>query len=234
MKRLLKEIEDLSRDYSSLVKIILTFTSVFLVIPFFILLYNRGANDWLTAFMTFYLVIATLGLAIITAAVIIWQGQQLKRQLELQVITELYKEWNEDEMFEARCSLCKILPPEGIITDFGDDTFDKVENVIEFLERIASYYMNSVLTKRLVWDTFSFYIMRYYFYTQKAIKEIEKYWGDDKILYRDLSDLYNELIDYECNERNKNKKEIEQSFVDETNKFKKSECYEIQISQNSD
>jgi len=76
--------------------------------------------------------------------------------------------------------------------------------------------------------------MRYYFYTQKAIKEIEKYWGDDKILYRDLSDLYNELIDYECNERNKNKKEIEQSFVDETNKFKKSECYEIQISQNSD
>jgi hypothetical protein len=83
---------------SKIFKAILSFAVIcfaFSAFSFGILLSERKASDWLTAFMTFYLAIATIVLAIITAAtaMVIWlQGQQLKRQLELQVITELYKE----------------------------------------------------------------------------------------------------------------------------------------------
>jgi branched-subunit amino acid transport protein len=193
---------------------------------FYLIIENRYYSDWLTGYMTFCLVIATIFLAITTAFVIWWQGRQLKKQLELQIITELYKEWNEDRMFRARCALCKILPSDGVICKYEDNTLDKVESVIEFLERIASYYMNGVLTRSLVWDTFSFYIMRYYFYTHNAIKEIEKKWGDDKTLYCDLNNLYKALMKLEVKRRVKTKEEIEHCFKEETEKFRKAECYE--------
>ena len=186
--------------YSKCFKAILIFALIFFAFSAFsfgILLSGKNASDWLTAFITFYLAIATILLAITTAIVIWWQGQQLKRQLELQVITELYNEWNKDKMCKARCTLCSILPPDGVITNFEGDILNKVENVIEFLERIASYYNNEVLTRDLVWDTFSFYIMRYYFYTHKAIKAIEKKWGDDKTLYCDLNALSEDLMKLE-------------------------------------
>lgn len=216
--------------YSKVFKAILISALIFFAFSAFsfgILLSGRRASDWLTAFMTFYLAIATIVLAIITAIVIVWQGQQLKRQLELQVITELYKEWNDEEMFKARCTLCSILPSDGVISNFEGDTLDKVENVIEFLERIASYYMNGVLTRGLVWDTFSFYIMRYCFYTKNAIKEIEKKWGDDETLYRDLKYLYKDLMKEEENQRGRKEEEIKKCFISEIDKFKKAECYGI-------
>ncbi len=221
--------------YSSAIKIIFIIAFIFCAFTFLtlgILLSGLKSSDWLTAYLTFYLGIATVILALTTAVVIIWQGQQLKKQLELQVITELYKEWNGEELFDARCNLCQILNSGGVITEFGGETLEKVENVLEFLERIASYYENEVLSRKLVWDTFGFYIMRYYFYTQNAIKEIHIKWSNDETLYRDLANLYKDLMDYECKERNKSRDELERTFINEINKFKKSECYEIHKTDN--
>lgn len=187
-----------------------------------------NAGDWLTAYITFYLAIATIILAITTAFVIIWQGQQLKIQLELQVMTTLYTEWN--EMSKERCKLCSIIPSilqiEDEIVTINDNTLDIVEDVIEFLEKIASYYQNCVLTRTLIWDTFGFYIMRYYFYTRCAINSIRKKWSNDKTLYKDLDKLYIVLMEEEVRLRKKkNKKEIEDCFIEELEKFIKSECY---------
>ncbi len=171
---------------------------------------------------------ATLLLTLITAAVIVWQGKQLQKQLELQTLTELYKEWNSEDMRNARCELCSVLP----MTSFSDDNLNKVERVIEFLERIASYYENGVLKEELVWATIGWYVMRYYHYTNEAIREIRKKWGDDKTLYEDIQDMYDELLPIEFRLRKEKKEhslesmwDIEKKFDNEIEKFKKSECY---------
>lgn len=182
----------------------------------------KKSTDWLNwaiGFFTFYL-------AIITVSVIWWQGWRLKRQLELQVITELYKEWNSEKMMEWRSDLCSILSSDGAITDNSDDGLDRVEGVIEFLERIASYHMNGVLSIGLVWDTFSFYIMRYYFYTNNAIGKIEKRWTNDDTLYYDLAKLYIKLMKVESRRRWLTRERIEEGFKKEIKIFKKAEGYE--------
>jgi hypothetical protein len=194
-----------------------------MIIPLVILHHKSLACDWLTAFMTFYLAMTTVALAITTALVIIWQGQQLKKQLELQVTTDLYREWNSGPMFKNRRELCSLLSSGGTVTDKSNPALDKVEGVIEFFERIASYYMNGVLTRGLIWDTFSFYIMRYYFYTHDVISNIEQRWGDDRTLYSDLTNLYNDLIEEESIRRGISKDIIEQGFKIQTERFKKSE-----------
>jgi hypothetical protein len=130
-------------------------------------------------------------------------------------------------MLKARCALCSILPSDAVISNYEGEILDKVENVLEFLERIASYYMNEVLTKCLVWDTFSFYIMRYYFYTHKAIKAIEIKWGDDKTLYCDLNNLYKDLMKEEEKQRGRREEEITNCFISEIDNFKKAECHGI-------
>lgn len=172
--------------------------------------------SWAIGFFTFYL-------AIITSAIIYWQGWRLKRQLELQVITDLYKEWNSEKIRKRRSSLCIIISSDGTITDESNEALDKVEGVLEFLERIASYKMNGVLSTGLIWDTLGFYIMRYYFYTHNIIDKIIRRWSNDDTLYYDLTKLYKKLIKIESRRRWLSKDKIEDGFKNEIEIFKKLE-----------
>jgi len=65
--------------------------------------------------------------------------------------------------------------------------------------------------------------MRYYFYTHDVISNIEQRWGDDRTLYSDLTNLYNDLIEEESIRRGISKDIIEQGFKIQTERFKKSE-----------
>ena len=182
--------------------------------------------NWLFAFFTFYL-------ATTTVLVIWWQGRQIKRQLELQVITDLYREWNSDEMMKARSDLCSILYSDRTVIDNSCHGLDKIEEVLEFFEKIASYHLNGVLTRSLIWDTFSFYIMRYYFYTKDAVKYIEKKWDDDPTLYYDLNKLYNILMKEECRRRWLSRERVEEGLSKGIEQFKRSEHYGISRIENS-
>lgn len=177
---------------------------IFLVvagIPFYLLfVYKADATAWITYY-----------LALVTGGIIWWQGGLLKRQLELQTITDLYKEWNE-KLVEARKNYWK-----------KEDDLDAIEEVLEYLEKIASYYRQGVLSRDLIWDTFSWYILRYYFYSKDKISKIQKRWGNDKTLYTDLECLYRDLIEMEAHKRKISENEIENQFSVQKDKFKSSE-----------
>ncbi|HEX9503354.1 MAG TPA: hypothetical protein VF974_03475 [Patescibacteria group bacterium] len=179
------------------------FIIVIIGVPLYFL-FKQKEND-LIAWMTYYL-------AIITGGVIWWQGKQLKRQLELQTLTELYKEWNNEEMSDAR---------KKYFTDEAD--LDATENVIEFLEKIASYYNKKVLTRDLIWDTIGWYIQRYHFYSKNKIIMIREKWNNDNTLYRDLENLGQDLINMEAQIRHTSVAEIENELTSQKEKFKISE-----------
>ena len=124
----------------------------------------------------------------------------------------------------ARYALCSVLPFEN----FQDENLDKAEGVLEFLERIASYYKRGVLTLDLVWATIGFYIERYYHYTDRAIPEIRNRWKDVN-LYEDIEDTYKELMQMNLDRRKANGilpssiKDIESQFDNEIDQFKRAE-----------
>jgi len=188
---------------------------------------HQNADVDYAAWTTLLLTLVTA----ITAGVIYWQGTQLKKQLELQTLTELYKEWNCKEMRKARCAACSVLPFDysSDILNFDDKRLNKTEGVLEFLERIASYYKEKVLTIDLVWETIGFYIERYFHYTRVAIPEIRRRWKDVN-LYEDIELLYKELMKMNIARRHTKGdsastiETIEKQFDDEIDEFKKAEC----------
>lgn len=175
--------------------------------PIYYLFFHCKPQDWLTALMTYYL-------AVMTAAVIWWQGRQLKMQLELQVLTELYKEWNSTEMKISRDK------------SFDDNSdLDTKEHILEFFERIASYYLRGVLSDKLIWDTIGWYVLRYYFYYHEAniIDKIRSKWGDDETLYWDLGELYNDIVKMDIHFRKIPMEQIEKKLLAEKKEFISSE-----------
>lgn len=165
-----------------------------------------------TAWMTWLLVLVTGG-------VIWWQGQQLRKQLELQTLTDLFKEW--ENMKEIRSEIWSVSNPDTV----DEKELDKVEGVLEYLEKIGSYYKNKVLSLDLIWDTaFGWYILRYYYYYQKAIPRIREKWGDDNTLYTDIEDLYKDLSKRETQRRGINECKLNESLNLGKDKFKNMEC----------
>lgn len=212
--------KNLSKQIAEFMKLVLVLALIVLIaVLSFIILDTLHLKMDGTTWMTFVLAVGTVG-------VIWWQGRQLQKQLELQTITELYKEWNGDEMRKARHELCLLLSFDREIYDL-----DRVEDVLEFLERIASFYKDKVLSKELIWATIGWYIMRYFYYARElsTITGIRKKWSGDKTLYKEIERLYKDLLDMElCLRREegepiKNEKEIEQQFKIELEKFKESE-----------
>jgi len=180
------------------------------------------ANE-LTAIAT--VLLALFGL--ITFIVIGWQGHLLRRQLELQTLTGLYTEWNSKEMLEKRVYSFVSDKPT-------DEELEQVEAVLESLEKLASFYRHGVLTRKLIWDTFGWYVLRYYFYNSGEerfpdepgkgnIEQIRAKWDHDDTLYCDLKILYDKLLMMECRRRRRTKEAVRESLRKEHNKFIKAE-----------
>ncbi len=138
----------------------------------------------------------TLFVGLLAGVVVCWQGQLIVQQLVLTAVIDLDKEWNSNAMLGKR-SAAWIVENEA-------PNPDNMENVLEFLEKVSSLEKRRFVTRQLIWDTFGWYIGRYYFYCKNEIQRLRTYWTPkgDPTLYQDLERLYHILIAVEVEQRN--------------------------------
>jgi len=142
-----------------------------------------------------------------------WQGYLLARQLAYSTVLDLDKEWNSAEMLERRSAawtLAEERPNPATI-----------EDVLEFLEKVSTLERHRYISRRLIWDTFGWYVGRYFFYCRDAIKDLRLKWTgkSDPTLYCDLERFYGSLVKFEAEERNLKVEEIEKEYHDMRGKF---------------
>ncbi|MGB2639105.1 MAG: hypothetical protein WA857_05150 [Candidatus Acidiferrum sp.] len=135
---------------------------------------------------------------LLATAVVWWQGHLIARQMVLGAVIELYREWNSEGMAEKRR---KAWTSEG-------PNPQKIEGVLEFLEKVSTLEKNRFVSRQLVWDTFGWYLGRYYFYCKNEIQRLRLRWTPrgDATLYQDLDAFYKRLIAFELRERNRKRK----------------------------
>ncbi len=159
----------------------------------------------------------TLFSGLLAGAVVWWQGHLLARQLAYSTVLDLYKEWDSAEMLERRGAA-------WILTEDRPDP-ETIEGVLEFLEKVSTMERDRYISRRLIWDTFGWYIGRYFYYCKDAIKDLRVYWTgkSDPTLYRDLERFYGSLIKLEAEERNLKVEDIEKEYHDTRGKFVRAE-----------
>ncbi len=143
----------------------------------------------------------TLFILLITGAVIWWQGHLIRRQMELNTTIDLYKEWNSAEMLRKRRTAWK----RHEAGDGWEPDPRTIEDVLEFLEKVSTFEKQRFLPRGLIWDTFGWYVWRYYFYCANVIGDLRNTWGPgspDPTLYRDLEEFYPKMLRMELAERN--------------------------------
>jgi hypothetical protein len=160
---------------------------------------------------------ATLFSGLVAAAVVWWQGHLLARQLAYGTVLDLYKEWNSSTMVEARRKA-------WVVAEEGPNP-ETIEDVLEFLEKVSTLERDKYISRRLIWDTFGWYIGRYFFYCKDAIKDLRTYWTgkSDPTLYCDLERFYESLIKFEAEKRNLKVEDIEKEYHDTKGKFVRAE-----------
>lgn len=143
---------------------------------------------------------------LLTAAVVLWQGQLLNRQLAYGTVLDLYKEWNAETMLVTRNGAWN--------SDKEVPNPDTIEAVLEFLEKVSTLERDRYITRQLVWDTFGWYIGRYFFYCKEEIERLRTKWTHryDPTLYQDLQGFYDRLLEFEAKQRNLGKQEIEDEY----------------------
>lgn len=141
---------------------------------------------------------------LLAAVVVWWQGDLIreqielqKKQAELQTIIDLDKEWNSVEMLRSRSLAWN---------DRNEPDKYRIEGALEFLEKVSTFQKNGALSDDLIWDTFGWYVWRYYYYSADVIRELRADWtpgSTDPTLYQDLEELYFSLLRMEVEERNR-------------------------------
>jgi hypothetical protein len=153
---------------------------------------------------------ATLFAGSLAAAIVWWQGHLIRQQMQLQAIIELDKEWNSKEMLQSRMAAWS---PRSLFApcDLSTVKKEKVERVLEFLEKVSTFQKNHVISVDLIWDTFGWYLWRYSHYCREVIKELRHDWTPnhlDTTLYCHLQDLSDKLLACEMEYRSLTKEEI--------------------------
>jgi len=155
-----------------------------------------------------------LSVVLLTGAVVLWQGLLLNRQLAYGTVLDLYKEWNSHSMREMRRN--------AWTKDREGPNPDAIEDILEFLEKVSTLEKDRYITRRLVWDTFGWYVGRYFFYCKEEIPRLRTKWtplNPDFTLYQDLESLYDRLLADEARERKLKKQDIEEEYKQTRNKF---------------
>lgn len=142
------------------------------------------------------ILLSVIALVVSAAAAVFayYQARLLKKQIQLQAIVDLDREWRSKEM-QLKRSLCW--------TEAGHPNQDNVEDVLEFLEKISSFEQRQVIPTRLVWDTLGWYVVRYHRYCRNEIEILRDEWTHthDLTLYQDLEKLSMRLVREEAKTR---------------------------------
>jgi hypothetical protein len=134
---------------------------------------------------------ATIFAGLLAFSMVWWQGHLINKQMELQAIIELAKEWNCREMLTMR---------KEAWDENNKPDKDKIEPVLEFLEKVSTLERRGVVSADLIWDTFGWYVWRYHHYSTSVIDQIRDDWTNktDPTLYCDLEDLVGRLLKSEA------------------------------------
>lgn len=150
---------------------------------------------------------AGLFAALLAGAIVWWQGYLIKQQMELQAALELYKEWNSREMLGSR---------RRAWNDQNEVNEDVIEEILEFFEKVSSFEKRGVISIDLIWDTFGWYMWRYYFYSKTAIETLRRKWAPkrpDETLYQELEAISPKLLALEIEGRNDRRVKIDQPLT---------------------
>ena len=101
-----------------------------------------------------------------------------------------------------------------------------IENVLEFLEKVSTFERRGAVSAKLIWDTFGWYLWRYYYYSAEIIAELRKEWTSkksDQTLYQDLEALYGKMLKQECERRSITERDAKDELDTTREKFVASE-----------
>ena len=142
---------------------------------------------------------ATILVGLIAADVVVWQGYLIKQQIAFSTYLDLDKEWNSEEMIEARQS----------VHEPGSDKWDhsRLEAILEFFEKLASMFKLSGDMTFIYESTLGWYAARYFLFAREhgQIKYLRALWKDP-LLYNDQEDLYSFYRTREVGWREKDQK----------------------------
>ncbi len=159
-----------------------------------------GSTNWLA--------LASVVAAIAAFLIAAYQANLLRKSIQLTAILELDKEWNGIEMSDSRRSFW---------TDEGRPGPKDPESVLEFLEKVSSLEESRIIDEKLIWDTFGWYVMRYWHYSKSLVEDdLRIRWTHraDATLYQDLEKLAKKLIEREAKQRKLNEEEITKELDD--------------------
>ena len=158
--------------------------------------------NWITFF--------TLIIAVITALFVWWQVSKLNKQIQLQALLDLDKEWNSKTMLDCRAEVCGIIKDKK---DLTDEDLSVIEELLEYLEKVCSLVQLGILDKESVWHVTGWYIERYYYSLKERdiITNLRRKWTTepDCNLYADIEEIYKRLIKMEEKEMKTTKESIE-------------------------
>jgi hypothetical protein len=158
----------------------------------------------------------TAVVAIGAGALVVYQVDLLRKQTQLDAIIRLDQEWRCDQMVRNR---------ELAWKDEMHADEDTVEGVLEFLERVSTFANRGMIDRNLVWDTFGWYMVRYYSYCKNEIEVLRERWTNryDGTLYQELEALYKALLDKEAEPRHITPAEVEKELMNKRALFIKTE-----------
>lgn len=147
---------------------------------------------------------ATLFVGLVAAFIVWWQGTLIKQQIQFQSFVELDKEWNSSAMLRTR------------ETAFNKATKQyelyKLEGILEFLEKLASFRQMGVLDMNLLlYSNIGWYAVRYFFFNRESIRAMRKKWKDEH-LYEDLEVFYEDYLALEVGDSEEDRKLYEQEL----------------------
>jgi hypothetical protein len=141
--------------------------------------------------------------ALVAAVAVFYQARLLRKQIQLQGLLDLDKEWNSRDMIEKRATAW---------TETSEPNLDEIEGVLEFLEKVSSLEERGVLDAKLIWDlAVGWYLIRYSYYCRDAIKELRRKWTaprEDPTLYQDLEKLSTKLVRSEVKRRSTRRERV--------------------------
>lgn len=150
---------------------------------------------------------------LLTFAIVWWQGSLIKEQMQLSAIIELDREWNSSEMLAKR---------RRAWTDQNLPNKHTIEGALEFLEKVSTFEKEGVISCSLIWDTFGWYVWRYYHYSKGVIAELQEEWAPghaDLTLYENLKALNDKLLGLEVARRRLSDRSVKEELDKTKDKF---------------
>ena len=154
----------------------------------------------------------TAVIAVAVGALVVYQVDLLRKQTQLDAIIRLDQEWRSDRMVKDRMRAWK---------DEKNANEESVDDVLEFLGRVSSFANRGMIDPNLVWDTFGWYLVRYYSYCENEIKVSREKWTNryDRTLYQELESMYKILVIKEAEPRGITPAEVERELADKRGLF---------------